>query len=195
MKHLPNALTLFRIVSVPFFGWALLAEDGENLWLRALAWVLFIAAMVTDKIDGDLARKYNVVSNFGKIADPIADKLLTGMAFVGLSIIGDIWWWVTVLVLCREWLVTFVRFAVVSKVVLAADTLGKWKTAVQAAALGGLIVPLRHPDLSGVWEVLGEILFYGFQITLAVAVALTLVSGYQFFADLWRKRSMLQTAR
>ena len=185
---------MFRIVMVPFFAWALLAADGDNAWLRFLAWVLFALAMVTDKIDGDLARKYNLVSNFGKIADPIADKLLTGMAFIGLAILGDIWWWVVVLVLAREWLVTVVRFAVVSKVVLAADTLGKWKTAVQALALGGLCLPLRDPDLAQPWHAIGEVLFYGFQATLAVAVVLTLVSGYQFFADLWRKRTALRVA-
>ncbi|WP_300682579.1 CDP-diacylglycerol--glycerol-3-phosphate 3-phosphatidyltransferase [Nocardioides sp.] len=194
MKHVPNALTLFRIVMVPFFGWALLAQDGENAWLRLLSWVLFALAMITDKIDGDLARKNNLVSNFGKIADPIADKLLTGMAFVGLAILGDIWWWVTIVVLCREWLITVVRFAVVSKVVLAADTLGKWKTAVQALALGGLCLPLRDPDLSQPWHGAGEVLYYCFQAALAVAVVLTLVSGYQFFADLWRKRGSLRTA-
>src|SRR5213075_3004966 len=91
-----DLLTTLRIVMVPFFGWALLVDDGQSLLWRSVAWVLFVAAMITDKVDGDIARSRNLITNFGKIADPIADKALTGMAFVGLSIIGELWWWVTV---------------------------------------------------------------------------------------------------
>ena len=76
--------------------------------------------MITDKIDGDIARARNLVTNFGKIADPIADKAITGMAFVGLSIVGDIWWWVTIVVLLREWSVTLLRLSVLKHVVIAA---------------------------------------------------------------------------
>ncbi|UDY25072.1 CDP-diacylglycerol--glycerol-3-phosphate 3-phosphatidyltransferase [Nocardioides sp. Kera G14] len=194
MKHLPNLLTALRIVLVPFYGWALLAEGGDNGWLRFLAWGIFFVAMVTDKVDGDLARKYNVISSFGKIADPIADKLLTGMAFIGLSILGDIWWWVTIVVLVREWLITFVRMAVVSKIVLAADQLGKWKTTAQGFALGGLTLPLRDPDATSFWHGVGELFFYFFEAFLVVAVVLTFISGFQFFADLWRKRADLRAA-
>ena len=86
--NLPNALTTLRIVMVPFFGWALLVDGGESVLWRCVAWVLFGLAMITDKIDGDIARSRNLITNFGKIADPIADKALTGMAFVGLSILG-----------------------------------------------------------------------------------------------------------
>ncbi len=149
--------------------------------------------MVTDKIDGDLARKHDLITDFGKIADPIADKLLTGMAFIGLSILGDIWWWVTIIVLIREWAVTVVRFAVVSKIVLAADQLGKWKTTIQGLALGGLSLPLRDPDATPFWHGVGEVWFYLFQACLVGAVVLTLLSGYQFFADLWRKRASLSS--
>ena len=75
--------------------------------------------MITDKIDGDIARKHNLVTDFGKIADPIADKAITGMAFIGLSIVGDIWWWVTILVLVREWSVTLLRLSILKNVVIA----------------------------------------------------------------------------
>ena len=109
--NLPNALTTLRIVMVPFFGWALLHDGGDSVTWRWVAFALFVAAMITDKIDGDLARKHNLVTNFGKIADPIADKAITGMAFIGLSIIGDIWWWVTIVVLVREWSVTLLRLS------------------------------------------------------------------------------------
>jgi CDP-diacylglycerol---glycerol-3-phosphate 3-phosphatidyltransferase len=192
--NVPNVLTTLRIVMVPFFGWALLAQDGENAWLRVLSWALFGIAMITDKIDGDLARKHNLITNFGKIADPIADKAITGMAFIGLSIVGDVWWWVTIVVLLREWSVTLLRLSILKRVVVAADQLGKLKTAVQAVALGGLCLPLRDKDLADWFHVPGEVLFYGFQVCLAVAVALTLVSGYQFFANVWQQRHAIRAS-
>ena len=110
--NVPNALTTLRIVMVPFFAWALLVDGGESVTWRCVAFAIFAAAMITDKIDGDLARKHNLITNFGKIADPIADKALTGMAFIGLSIIGELWWWVTIVVLVREWSVTLMRLSV-----------------------------------------------------------------------------------
>jgi CDP-diacylglycerol--glycerol-3-phosphate 3-phosphatidyltransferase len=192
--NVPNVLTTLRIVLVPFFGWALLAQGGDNAWLRVLAWGIFVFAMITDKIDGDLARKHNLITDFGKIADPIADKAMTGMAFIGLSIVGDIWWWVTIIVLLREWSVTILRLSILSKVVIAADQLGKVKTAVQAVALAGLCLPLRDPDLPDWLDVPGQVLFYGFQACLAVAVGLTLWSGYEFFAGVWKQRHALRSA-
>src|SRR3978361_1668040 len=84
--NVPNALTTLRIVMVPFFGWALLHDGGHDITWRWVAWALFVVAMVTDKSDGDIARKHNLITTFGKIADPIADKTMTGMAFVGLAI-------------------------------------------------------------------------------------------------------------
>ena len=192
--NVPNVLTTLRIVMVPFFAWALLAQGGDNAWLRVLAWAIFVVAMITDKIDGDLARKHNLITNFGKIADPIADKAITGMAFIGLSIVGDIWWWVTIIVLLREWSVTLLRLSVLKRVVIAADQLGKIKTAVQAVALAGLCLPLRDPDLPDWCEVPGEVLFYGFQACLAVAVVLTLWSGYEFFASVWKQRHEIRSA-
>ena len=106
-------------------------------------------AMITDKIDGDLARKHNLITDFGKIADPIADKAITGMAFIGLSIVGDIWWWVTIVVLLREWSVTLLRLSVLKSVVIPAAQSGKIKTMLQAVALTGLIMPLPHGDAHG----------------------------------------------
>ncbi|MEZ5160770.1 MAG: CDP-alcohol phosphatidyltransferase family protein [Marmoricola sp.] len=106
--NVPNALTTLRILLVPVFGWALLHQGGDSETWRWIAAGIFTAAMITDKIDGDLARKHNLITNFGKIADPIADKLMTGMAFVALAIISPlfspwIWWAVTTIVLLREW--------------------------------------------------------------------------------------------
>lgn len=190
--NVPNVLTTLRIVLVPFFAWALLIDGGDSAKWRLVAWAIFFVAMVTDKIDGDLARKHNLITNFGKIADPIADKAITGMAFIGLSIVGEVWWWVTILVLIREWSVTFVRLAVASKIVIAADTLGKWKTFIQAIALGGLVLPLRDPDAPDWWHVPGQVLHAGFEICLAVAVVLTFWSGAQFYASIWRQRANLR---
>ncbi|MCD4535583.1 CDP-diacylglycerol--glycerol-3-phosphate 3-phosphatidyltransferase [Nocardioides sp. cx-169] len=184
--NLPNALTTLRILMVPFFGWALLVDGGDSVLWRCVAYAIFLAAMITDKIDGDIARARNLVTDFGKIADPIADKAITGMAFIGLSIVGDIWWWVTMLVLLREWSVTLLRLSVLKHVVIAAAQSGKIKTVLQALALGGLILPLRQLD--GALEVPGEVLFYLFEVLLAGAVAMTLWSGYEFFRDVRRAR-------
>lgn len=192
--NVPNVLTTLRIVLVPFFGWALLVDGGNDITWRCVAWAIFVVAMVTDKIDGDLARKHDLVTNFGKIADPIADKAITGMAFIGLSVVGDVWWWVTIVVLLREWSVTLLRLSVLKKVVIAAADLGKIKTTFQAVALGFLCLPLRDPDLPGWMEVPGEVLFYAAQVCLAVAVALTLWSGWEFYRDVWRQRAALRSS-
>ena len=189
--NVPNALTTLRIVMVPFFGWALLVDGGDSILWRSVAFALFLVAMITDKIDGDIARARNLVTNFGKIADPIADKAITGMAFVGLSIVGDIWWWVTIVVLLREWLVTLLRLSVLKHVVIAAAQSGKIKTTLQALALGGLALPLRQ--VGGSLDTIGEVLFYGYQVLLAGAVAMTLWSGYEFFRDVHRQRRAQRT--
>jgi CDP-diacylglycerol--glycerol-3-phosphate 3-phosphatidyltransferase len=184
--NLPNALTTLRIVAVPFYGWALLADGGDSVLWRSVAYAIFALAMITDKIDGDIARARNLVTDFGKIADPIADKAMTGMAFVGLSIVGDIWWWVTVVVLLREWSVTLLRLSVLKHVAIAAAGSGKLKTLLQVLALGGLTLPLRQ--VGGSLDTIGEVLFYAFQAVLAAAVVMTLWSGYEFFRDVRRSR-------
>ena len=191
--NIANVLTTLRIVLVPFFGWALLQDGGDSATWRWVAFAIFAVAMITDKVDGDLARKHNLITDFGKIADPIADKAITGMAFIGLSIVGDIWWWVTILVLLREWSVTLLRLSVLKDVVIPAAQSGKIKTVLQAVALSGLIWPLPHGDAHGgafdFWpEPLGEALFYLAQALLAAAVAMTMWSGYEFFRDVRRQR-------
>ena len=179
---------------MPFFGWALLVDGGDSVLWRMVAWVIFVGAMITDKIDGDIARSRGLITNFGKIADPIADKAITGMAFIGLSIVGDIWWWVTIVVLAREWSVTLLRLSILKSVVMQAADLGKLKTMVQGVALGILLLPLPHGDEAHGGEfdqfgTVGEVVFYIGQGFLAVAVALTLWSGYEFFRDVWRQRA------
>ena len=168
--NVPNALTALRIVMVPFFGWALLHDGGTDQTWRWVAWALFCIAMVTDKIDGDIARKHNLVTNFGKIADPIADKAMTGMAFIGLAIIAGstwgstsflpawLWWTITVVVLLREWAVTFARLSIAKDVVMPAKQSGKIKTVMQAVALGGFVAPFGL--LTGALEVPGDIIWW-----------------------------------
>jgi len=189
--NVPNALTTLRIVMVPFFGWALLHDGGDSNAWRWVAWALFVVAMITDKVDGDLARKHNLITNFGKIADPIADKAVTGMAFIGLSIVGDIWWWVTIIVLLREWSVTLLRLSILKEVVVAAAWSGKVKTVLQAIALSTLCLPLRQVT-GEPWDTLGNVLFYAAQVVLAGAVAVTMWSGYEFFRDVWRQRANIR---
>lgn len=198
--NLPNALTTLRILMVPFFGWALLVDGGESILWRTVAFALFAAAMITDKIDGDIARARGLITNFGKIADPIADKAITGMAFIGLSITGDIWWWVTIIVLLREWSVTLLRLSILKHVVIAAAQIGKLKTTAQGVALGLLTLPLPHgdgphADAFDRFGLPGEIVFYIGQAFLVVAVVLTLWSGYEFFRDVWRQRRSIGAGR
>jgi CDP-diacylglycerol--glycerol-3-phosphate 3-phosphatidyltransferase len=184
--NVPNALTTLRIVMAPFLAIALLHDRGDDNGWRWIAYVIFAVAMVTDKIDGDLARKHNLITNFGKIADPIADKAITGIAFVGLSIIYPVMWWITVPVLVREWGVTFARLSIAKQVVMPANQSGKVKTMAQALALGGLIAPFHYLD--GGWDVPGDIVWWLAVVLMGVAVVLTMTSGYEFARDVVRFR-------
>jgi CDP-diacylglycerol--glycerol-3-phosphate 3-phosphatidyltransferase len=189
--NVPNALTTLRIVMVPFFGWALLHDGGDSLLWRWVAFVLFVVAMITDKVDGDIARKHNLITNFGKIADPIADKAMTGMAFIGLAVIHDfmpawLWWTITIVVLVREWAVTFARLSIAKDVVMPAKQSGKVKTVMQVVALSGFIAPFGH--LTGALEVPGDLLWWASAVALAVAVLLTITSGVEFARDVVRHR-------
>ncbi len=189
--NVPNALTTLRIVMVPFFGWALLHDGGSDLTWRWIAYALFVIAMITDKVDGDLARKHNLVTDFGKIADPIADKAITGMAFIGLAVIHDflpawLWWTVTILVLVREWSVTFARLSIAKDVVMPAKRSGKVKTTFQALALGGFVAPFGL--LEGSLETPGLVLWWLATVCLAGAVVLTMTSGFEFARDVVRHR-------
>ncbi|OFR89895.1 CDP-diacylglycerol--glycerol-3-phosphate 3-phosphatidyltransferase [Micrococcus sp. HMSC067E09] len=172
---MPNVLTAVRIVMVPFFVWALWAGGpwGENSTAaRWIAFVLFAAAMYTDKLDGDIARARGIVTDFGKIADPIADKLLTGAALVVFSLLGELWWWVTVLFLVREWGITLLRLVVIRYGVMPASRGGKLKTVLQTAGIGFLSMPL--------FEVLGFWWAYVGWFFLGAALVVTVVTGVDY---------------
>ncbi len=182
--NIANVLTVVRILGVPVFGWLLLTEGGDSVALRLWAFVAFVLLMITDRIDGDLARKYNLVTNFGKVADPIADKALTGMAFVGLSIIGVLWWWVTIVVLVREWGITLMRFVVMKYGVMPASRGGKIKTALQAFALGGYVLPFE------IWDTgFTAVLLWITHIAMALAVIVTLATAVDYVRQALKLRT------
>ncbi|TNC30436.1 CDP-diacylglycerol--glycerol-3-phosphate 3-phosphatidyltransferase [Mumia zhuanghuii] len=173
--NIANALTVLRIAFVPLFGWLLLIDGGDDTGLRLAAWAVFVVAMATDRIDGNLARSRGLITDFGKIADPIADKALTGMAFVGLSIIGDLPWWITILVLVREWGITVMRLGVLRYGVMPASRGGKLKTVLQAVALGAYLFPIE--------ALLPDWMMWFAYLTMAAAVAVTVVTGFDYVAQ------------
>jgi CDP-diacylglycerol--glycerol-3-phosphate 3-phosphatidyltransferase len=171
--NIANIITVVRIFMAPAFIWLLLADAGRLGELRDLAAILFVVAIVTDTVDGILARRQNLITNFGKILDPIADKVLIGGALVSLSILGELWWWVTILILIREFGITIFRFAVIRRSVIPAVASGKLKTVIQAVAIGLLLFPFWV--FLGTWE---HVLAY---VLMGVATVLTVVSGIDFF--------------
>ncbi len=166
--NIANYLTVTRILLVPVFGWLLLADGGRSTGLRWAATAVFVVAMLTDRLDGDIARSRGLVTNFGKIADPIADKALVTMALVGLSLLAEVPWWITVTILLREWGITLIRFWVIQHGVLAAGRGGKLKTLLQALAIGLFVLPHDRIPLSGVWHTTGWVLLYAALVTTVV---------------------------
>lgn len=171
-RQLPNTITIVRILCAPVFVWMLLADAGADGALRWWAAMLFIVAIATDGIDGYLARKYEIVTDLGKLLDPIADKALTGCAFVCLSILGELPWWITIVVLVREIGITVHRLAVASDHVVAAAWMGKLKTLAQAVALSLALLPL--------WTVVGDWIHVVNVVVMTIAVALTVASGIDY---------------
>ena len=173
--NLPNVLTTVRILLVPFFVWALW-ESGtfgeDSMQARWIAVAIFAVAMYTDKLDGDIARARGLVTNFGKIADPIADKFLTGAAWITMSLLGEIWWWITIAILVREWGITLMRLAMLRTRVLPASRGGKIKTVLQTAAILVLLIPLV--EFVGTWW-----LWFGWALVIA-ALVVTVVTGLDY---------------
>lgn len=166
--NIANLLTGLRMVLVPVFVVALFADGGHQTVARIVAFAVFAVAVVTDRIDGQLARSRGEVTEFGKLADPIADKALMGAALIGLSMLGDLPWWVTGIILVREIGVTVLRLAVLHRGVIPASRGGKLKTLVQALAIGLFILPLP-----GVWHT-------GAWVVMWVAVVLTVATGVDY---------------
>jgi CDP-diacylglycerol--glycerol-3-phosphate 3-phosphatidyltransferase len=171
--NLANALTGVRFALVPVFGWFLLAGDGRSLW-RLSAAAAFVVAVITDRMDGEVARRRGLVTDLGKIADPIADKALIGTALVGLSLLGELTWWVTGVVVAREVAITALRFVVIRHGVMPAGRGGKAKTAMQAVAITLYLLPLP-----GRWQLIAV-------AVMAMAVALTVITGLDYLVKAYR---------
>jgi len=166
--NIANILTMIRLVLVPGFVALMLADGGYDPAMRAWAWAAFAVAMITDIFDGHLARTYNLVTDFGKIADPIADKAIMGAALICLSSLGDLPWWVTGVILGRELGITLLRFVVIRYGVIPASRGGKLKTLAQGTAVGMYILALTGA--------LATLRFW----VMAVAVVLTVVTGLDY---------------
>lgn len=186
--NIANALTMVRLVLVPVFGWLLLVDGGQSPGYRYLAAACFGAAMITDRIDGNIARSRGLITKFGQIADPIADKALMTMAFVGLSMIDLIPWWATVVVLVREWGITLMRFVVIRHGVMPAGRGGKIKTVLQTVAIIALTLPIETWPVATLWIVFAY-------VSLTVALIVTLLTGADYVRDALRLRRTSERTR
>lgn len=171
--NIANYLTVLRLLIVPVFGWLLLVDGGEDTTKRWLAGAAFAIALATDRIDGDIARSRGLVTRFGQVADPIADKALISMALGGLSAIGDVPWWLTILVLAREWGITLMRFWVIRHGILPASRGGKLKTLLQGLALWLMVLPLASLPGGSFWHGLAWVILWA-------AVVVTVVTGVDY---------------
>lgn len=168
--NLPNKLTIVRVCLIPFFVAALLFDHGNNYTMRIVANVLFIIASLTDLFDGKIARKYNMVTNFGKFMDPLADKLLVCSALICLIELGQLAAWVVIIIISREFIISGFRLVAADNgVVIAASYWGKFKTTFQMIAVILLIFDI--PALRMVAN-----------ITVVIAVALTIISLVDYVA-------------
>src|SRR3954449_1106942 len=182
IANVANALTLLRLLLVPVFVVVLVAHGGHSAGWRVWAFVVFALATITDFVDGDLARSRGLVTDVGKVADPIADKALTGAALIGLSVVGDLPWWVTVVILVREIGVTALRFFVIRHGVIPSSRGGKAKTLLQNVAIGLYILPLTG------WA--ATVRFW----LMAAAVVITVVTGADYVARAVRLRRTSERA-
>ena len=175
LVNVANALTVLRLALVPVFIWFLLSGTDSG---RAIAFVAFAIASVTDLLDGELARRRSLITDFGKIADPIADKALTGSALITLSYLGELPWWVTAVIVFRELAVTGLRFWVIRRGVIAASRGGKAKTMLQIVAISLYVLPW-HLDLLR-------------EVVLGAALVVTVVTGVDYAVRAIRLRQAVQ---
>lgn len=201
-RHVPllniaNILTMLRIALVPVFVMLLIVDaepsgsslltpwDASNGPWRWAAAAVFLAAMITDKIDGDLARSRNLITDFGKIADPIADKMLIGAALIMLSMLGELWWWVTIVILVRELGITVLRMVMLRTQVMPASRGGKLKTVLQSVGLQLMLLPLV---VVAPW--LAEVALW----IVVAAMAVTVITGVDYVLAALRIRRAAATS-
>lgn len=184
--NLANLITIVRILLAPLFFWLLIADAGRNGPIRYVAALLFILAIATDGVDGLLARRRNLVTNVGVLLDPIADKVLIGAALTALSLLGELPWWVTVLILIREVGITVFRFSVLRDRVIPASRAGKLKTVIQSVAISAALLPLgslfaaASPAAPALLDIVNTVL-------MAAALILTLVTGVDYLVQAYRR--------
>ena len=175
--NLPNKLTTLRVIMIPFFVFFLLWQNGENHTFRMIALALFIIASLTDLLDGKIARKYNLVTNFGKFMDPLADKLLVCSALICLIELNALPAWMVIIIISREFIISGFRLiAAENGVVIAANYWGKFKTVSQMIMIILLLI-----DLGGVFDILEQIFIW-------LSLALTVISLITY---IWQNRSVL----
>ena len=179
LLNVANALTVLRLLLVPVFIWLSLLP-GDRAGLAAV--VVFVVAAFTDRLDGQLARSRGLVTSFGKIADPIADKALTLSAFVLLSVNHRLWWWVTILIVVRELGITVMRFFMLRRAVMAASRGGKIKTTLQMVGLVGLLTPWSTLLPAGLAEFLTKAAY----VVVAAALIVTVVTGLDYVREAMR---------
>jgi CDP-diacylglycerol---glycerol-3-phosphate 3-phosphatidyltransferase len=175
--NIANLITIARILLAPLFFVMLLVDAGQFGALRYWAAGLFVFAIATDSLDGYLARSRNLVTDLGKMLDPIADKVLIGGALIALSLLGELWWWVTILILLRELGITVYRFFALRNRVIPATWSGKLKTIAQAIALTLMLFPF--------WLQAGDVYRWAGWIMMGLALAFTLYSGAVFLYRAW----------
>lgn len=178
IANLANTLTLLRLVLVPIFLLALFAGSGHESAFRIVAFVIFALACITDRLDGLLARNYGMATEFGALVDPIADKTLVGSALIGLSMLGDLPWWVTVVILARELGVTVLRLLVIRRGVIPASWGGKVKTVVQVLAIGLFILP---------WTATPGPFRVAAAVVMGIAIVLTVITGIDYVVSTVRE--------
>jgi len=171
-----NVLTAVRIVLIPVFVAMVVASAMTESGWRMVACLTFCVASATDFADGWIARRYHLVTSFGKVADPIADKALTGSALVLLSAYDRLSWWVTGLILLREWGVTALRFWVIRYGIIPASRGGKLKTALQIAAIAWFLWPVPEP-----FDTVGAAL-------MVAALLITVITGVDYVLQALRIR-------
>jgi CDP-diacylglycerol---glycerol-3-phosphate 3-phosphatidyltransferase len=175
LLNVANELTVLRLLLVPVFVWFLLEGGTAD---RSVAFVAFALASVTDLLDGELARRRGLITDFGKIADPIADKALTGSALITLSYLGELAWWITGVIVVREVAVTALRFWVIRRGVIAASRGGKAKTMLQVIAISLYVLP---------WHIV-----LAREIVMGAALVVTVVTGIDYTARAFRLRRAVQ---
>jgi CDP-diacylglycerol---glycerol-3-phosphate 3-phosphatidyltransferase len=180
LLNIANVLTGVRLLLVPVFLLTLFADAGQNAGWRYAATAVFVVAAITDRFDGELARSRGLVTAFGTLADPIADKALTGAALVGLAALALLPWWVAIVIMGRELAITLLRFLVLRHGIIAASRGGKAKTLVQMIAIGLYLLLLE--GVSGAVDALRW-------SAMALAVGLTVVTGLDYLVKALGPRS------